>query len=83
MALVEDRFVEFNTTMSTLMGRVEDIDNHIEELKSMGDMEELRGEMETAMSSMVPNINKEIRSFQASEAANDGKLHAFKAEVKA
>ena len=51
--LVEDRLAEFTNFMPTLMGRVEDIDKHIEELESTGNMDGLRGEIQAAISSMV------------------------------
>ena len=46
MVLVEDRLAGFTKTMSTLTGRVEDMDKHIEKLEFVGDIEELRGEMQ-------------------------------------
>ena len=45
MTFAENRLTEFTTSMSTLAGRVEDMDKHIEELKSMSDIEELHAEM--------------------------------------
>jgi len=35
ITLVEDSLAKFNTTVSTLMGRVKDIDKRIQELGSM------------------------------------------------
>lgn len=46
IVLMEDRLAEFNTIMSTLTGRIEDMDKRIEEFESDGDMEELRGEIQ-------------------------------------
>jgi len=46
-------------------------------------MEELHGEMQTAMTSMVADFKKEFQAFRASEVAKDGELQACKAEVEA
>jgi len=40
---VNERFAEINNSIATLTGRVHDMEKHLEELKSMGDSEELRG----------------------------------------
>ena len=45
MGLVEERLGEVNAFMSTLTGRVEDMEKCIEELESEVEMDELRGEM--------------------------------------
>ena len=41
MALVEEMLIKIKNSMSTLMGRVNNIDKHIEELEPERDMEEL------------------------------------------
>jgi len=45
MVLMEDRFVEFISTTSSLMGEVEHMEKCIEELESIGDWDELHREM--------------------------------------
>jgi len=45
MGLVKERLEETNASMSTLTGRVEDMEKCIEELESEVEMDELRGEM--------------------------------------
>ena len=74
MGLVEEQLVEINTTMSSPMGRVDDMERRIEELGSEGDMEEFHREMQMVMNSVVATINKEIQALRASEVAKDGKL---------
>jgi len=64
MVLVEDRLAEFTNTMSALTSRVEDRDKPIEELQSTGDMDELREEMQAAVSSVVANFKKELQAFK-------------------
>jgi len=59
------------------------MDKCVEELKSIGDMEELRGKMQAAMKTMAADINKKIISFQASDSVKDGELQACKVEVEA
>ena len=60
ITLVEDSLAKFNTTVSTLMGRVKDIDKRIQELGSMQNMEQLRGELQATMNSVVVDFNNEI-----------------------
>jgi len=43
--LVDDKLAEVNDSIITLMGRVNEMEKRIEELKSEGDLGELRGEM--------------------------------------
>lgn len=64
MGLVEELLAEINNTMSPLMGRVDAIDRRIKKLKSKRDMEELRGEMQMAMTSVVADFKKEIQAFE-------------------
>ena len=46
--------------MFILMGRVKDIDKRIQELGSMQNMEQLRGELQATMNSVVVDFNNEI-----------------------
>ena len=78
IVLVENRLVESTNTMSALTGRVEDTDKCINKLESIGNLDELRGETQTAMSSMVAIINREIQALRASEAAKGGELQALR-----
>ena len=55
--------MEFNTTMSTVTARVEDMDKSTEELQSEGDMEELRGETQVAVNSVVADFKREIQAL--------------------
>ena len=64
------------------MGRVEDMDKRIEEFKSMGRMDELHGEMQAAMSSVVADFKKELQALQASGAAKDGELQAYRPRLR-
>ena len=82
MVLAKDRLAEFTNFISTLTDRIEDLDKYIEELESIADIDELRGEKQVAMSSVVADINKEIRALQAYEIAMDGELQACKVEVE-
>ena len=45
VVLVDERLVKINNSMATLTGRVDEMGNHLKELKSMGDFEELRREV--------------------------------------
>ena len=45
VVLVDDKLAEVNNSIITLTGRVDEMENHLEELKSMGDFEELRREV--------------------------------------
>ena len=60
MDLVEERLSEINNTVSVLTGRVDDMDRRIEELEYERDMEELYGEMQMAMTSVVADFRKEL-----------------------
>jgi len=55
-----ERLAEINNSMATLRGTVDDMEKHLEKLGSMGDFEELRGEVQAAVYSMVANVNKEL-----------------------
>jgi len=63
MVLMEDRLTEFNSTISTLTDRVEDMNKRIEELKSIGNLDELSGEMQTTMNSVVATVNREVQAL--------------------
>ena len=60
---VKERLVEVNNTMSAPTGMVDNMDRGIEGLESEGDIEELRGEMQTAMTSVVTNFKGEIQAL--------------------
>jgi len=55
--LVNDKLAEVNDSIITLTGRVDEIKKRIEELDSEGDLEELRGEMQVAVNSVVADVN--------------------------
>ena len=59
------------------------MDKHIKELEFKGDVEELLVEMQATMNSILVDFNKEIQAFQALDAAREGKLQVFKAEIEA
>ena len=67
--LVDDKLAEVNDFIITLTGRVDEMEKRIEELKSEGDLEELCGEMQVAINSVVADVNKEVQALRASEAA--------------
>jgi len=62
LPFVKERLAEINTNMSTRTSWVEDMDKCSEELESEGDVEELRGEIQRAISFVVADINKEIHA---------------------
>ena len=49
--------------MSNLTGRVDDMEKRIEELESMGDLEEFRAEMQEMVKSLASNVDEEVRAF--------------------
>ena len=49
--------------MSSLGGRVDNMEKCIEKLEFKGDMEDLRGEMQAVANSVVVDFNKEIQAF--------------------
>ena len=65
LILKEESLVEINTSMSALMGKVDDMDKRIKELKSKEDPKELREEMHAAVNSVMADFNKEIQVLQA------------------
>jgi len=46
-------------------------------------MEEIRGEVQLAMTSVTDDFRKELQTLRASKATKDGELQACKAEVQA
>ena len=66
--LVDDKFVKVNNSIITLTGRVDEMEKRIEELESKGNLEELCGEMQVAVNSIVADVNKEVQALRASEA---------------
>jgi soluble cytochrome b562 len=74
-SLVDDKLAEINHSVSTLTGRVEDVEKRIEELESTGDMEEFCLEMQEAVKSLASNVDDEVRALR------DGELQACKAEI--
>jgi len=81
--LVNERLAEINNSMTTLMGRVDDMDKLLKEFESMGDFEELCGDEQVAVNSVVADVNKESQALKASEAAKDAKIQAHEARIKA
>ena len=59
-----ERLAEINNSMATLRGTVDDMEKHLEKLGSMGDFEELRGEVQAAVNSMVINVNGRPKLFE-------------------
>jgi len=57
---MDERLTNINNFMATLIGRVDDIEKHLQELESMGDFEELRGKVQVVVNSMVADVNEEI-----------------------
>jgi len=80
--LVEERLIEINNSKATLVGRVDDIEKCLEELGSMRDFKELRGEVQAVVNSVVADVNKKIQALKASEAAKDAKIYAYEAGLK-
>jgi len=81
--LVDNRLAKINNSMTTLMGRVDDMDKRLKELEFMRDFEELRGEVQVAVNFTVANVNKEIQALKASKAAKDAKIQVYEARIKA
>ena len=42
------------------------MEKHLKELKSMGDFEEFRGEVQVAVNSTMPDVNKEMQALRHS-----------------
>ena len=74
---MDERLTNINNFMATLIGRVDDMEKHLQELESMGDFEELRGKVQVVVNSMVADVNEEIQALKASEAAKDAKIQAL------
>ena len=58
--LVNDKLAKVNNSIATLTGRVGEMKKRIEELESEGDLEEFCEEMQVAVNSIVPDVNKEV-----------------------
>jgi len=80
--LVDDKLAEVNNSIITLTGRVDEMETRIKELESEGDLEELRGEMQVAMNSIVIDVNGEIQALRASKAAQEEELKVCRVEVE-
>ena len=68
-ALVDEGFAEITNSMATLTGKVNDTENHLEELESTWDFRELRREVQGAINFVVVNVNQEVQALRASKAA--------------
>jgi len=79
--LVHERLAEME--LVTLTGRVDDLEKHLEELESKEDFEEFRGEVRAVINSVVVNVNQEVQTLRASEAAQEEELKACRAKVEA
>jgi len=79
--LVNEKLAEVNNSIITLTGRVDKIEKHIEELESEGDLEELCGEMQVAVNSIVANVSKEVQALRALKATQEEELTAYRAEI--
>jgi len=82
VVLVDDKLVEVNDSIITLTGRVDEMENRIKELRSEEDFEELLGEMEVAVNSIVADVNGEIQALRASKVTQEEELKACRAEVE-
>ena len=80
--LVNDKLAEVNNSIITLTSRVDEMETRIKELESEGDLEELRGEMQLAVNSVVADVNKEILALRALKVAQEEELKACRAEVE-
>jgi len=83
VVLVDERAAEINNSMGTLMGMVDDMEKHLEELESMGDFEEFRGEVQAAVNFVVVDVNKEVQALRTSEAAHEEELKDCRIEIEA
>ena len=80
--LVDDKLAEVNNSIITLTGRVDEIRDSHQGARVRGDLEELRGEMQVAVNSVVADVNGEIQALRASKAAQQEELRACRAEVE-
>jgi len=78
--IVHDKLAEINHSMSDLIGRVDDIEKHIEELEFAGDFEEFHREMQEVVKSLASNVSEEVQTIWASK---DAEFQACRAEVAA
>ena len=58
--LVDERLAKITSSMATLTSRVDDMEKHLEKLESIRDFEELRGEVQVVINSMLANVNQEV-----------------------
>ena len=49
--------MEINNSVATLMSRMDDMEKHLKELEATGEFEELQGEVQAAINSVVPNVD--------------------------
>jgi len=54
---VDERLVEINNSVATLRSRMDDMEKHLKELEATGEFEELQGEVQAAINSVVPNVD--------------------------
>ena len=59
---MDERLADINNSMGTLTGRVDNMDKRFEELESIGDFEELHGEVQDTVNCMVADVNKGIQA---------------------
>ena len=78
---MDHRLAELNNSMATLTGRVDDMDKCLEEFESMRDFEDLRGEVQAVVNSMVTDVNKEVQALKAPEVFKNAKIHAFEERI--
>jgi len=83
VVFVDERLVEISNSMSTLIGRVDDMKKHLEEIELVGDFEEFRGEAQVAVNSVVVDATKEVQALQASKGTQQEELRAGRVEVEA
>ena len=70
---VDSKLAKINHSMSDLMGRVDDMEKRIEELKSTMNFEEFHADMQEVVKSLASNADEEV------QALRDGELQACKA----
>jgi len=59
------------------------MEKHLKELEPMGDFEELCGEVQAIIDSIVDNVNQEVQALRASKSAQEEELQDCRAEVEA
>jgi len=81
--LVDEKVAEIDDSIITLTDRVDEMEKRIEELKSEGDVEELRWEMQVAVNSMATNVTKDDQALRASQDVCKAELEFYKVKVEA